>query len=383
MVNTKKKLNKKKIVKNIKSEQNNRKFKNLYFNYKKTSLLDSKLSLYKYKSLWRAAVKKIIEKIKNKKILKKFFKIFKFKVAKKDKETIDLTSRAVLEIKNQRFLRRKKYKIIALYRRYQFHTKDLSIKRLKIFKSIYNARLQSIFYIRYHYSNVFLLKRVLRFFYGFLHNKVWNKTKVIGKKKTNKLQNIFKFLEYRLEVFLYRCHFTDSYLQARQLIRHGFIFVNNFCVKSKHFIIDVNDIISINKRKYFFKLLLKAKDNILNFLNGYILNKNEIFDNFFINYRILHGMIFKSSKYLIYFLLQQFPKNFFGKQANATHKINFHKLKRKKSFMHFARQQKKWQEKELQKIRRFDSLIWKALRSTIYSLPKRNVKIVMSFNKTI
>lgn len=56
------------------------------------------------------------------------------------------------------------------------------------------------------------------------------------------------FMESRLESILYRSFFTQSIKNARQLILHGHVFVNNQIVKHGSYLLKENDIIEINSK---------------------------------------------------------------------------------------------------------------------------------------
>jgi ribosomal protein S4 len=66
------------------------------------------------------------------------------------------------------------------------------------------------------------LKRVFKFFYGYLKNNVWKKAYYESKYKKNKLLHFLNFLENRLIVVLFRMNLVLSLMQAKQFIRHGF-----------------------------------------------------------------------------------------------------------------------------------------------------------------
>lgn len=56
------------------------------------------------------------------------------------------------------------------------------------------------------------------------------------------------FMEKRLENILHRSFFTQSVKNARQLILHGHVFVNNQIIKHGSYILKENDIIEINSK---------------------------------------------------------------------------------------------------------------------------------------
>lgn len=91
-------------------------------------------------------------------------------------------------------------------------------------------------------------------YYGNLTNKELKKLYVIARaSEGNTTTNLLKLLERRLDIILYRLHFSHSIFNSRQLIRHGYIFVNNKRIKNINFLIQPGDLIQIDD--YYFYLL--------------------------------------------------------------------------------------------------------------------------------
>ena len=83
-----------------------------------------------------------------------------------------------------------------------------------------------------------------------LVKKIWRQKQKI---KINKIlaRTEFYFLdlmERRLESVLHRSFFTQSIKNARQLILHGHVFVNNQIVKHGSYLLKENDIVEINSK---------------------------------------------------------------------------------------------------------------------------------------
>lgn len=92
--------------------------------------------------------------------------------------------------------------------------------------------------------------KVLRLFYGSLSKKLFkNKIKFLKKKNFNSNYLMFlKLFEQRLDTVLFRSKFSKSVRNARQLITHGIINVNNKQVKYPAYILKESDLISINPK---------------------------------------------------------------------------------------------------------------------------------------
>nr|QYB23225.1 ribosomal protein S4 [Lithodesmioides sp. mgcode 4] len=90
-------------------------------------------------------------------------------------------------------------------------------------------------------------KQKISYFYGVLTNKYLKKliSKIVTKE--NSSYCLLKNLEMRLDSILYRAHFVNSFRDARQLISHGHVFVNNVQVKNHSFILVDGDVVSVSK----------------------------------------------------------------------------------------------------------------------------------------
>ena len=142
-------------------------------------------------------------------------------------------------------------------------------------------------------------RKIFSLFYGKLGKK-YLKNKINRVKKTNqnslKFQDyrrkILKFFESRLDAILYRSKFSYSVKNARQLILHGHILVNNKIVKTSSYIVKNNDLISIKMSK---KTVEIIRNNV---------DRSNFWpvppDNLCINYNILQIMVCLDNKKLIY-----------------------------------------------------------------------------------
>lgn len=71
----------------------------------------------------------------------------------------------------------------------------------------------------------------------------------------------FSLIERRLDVLLFRAGFVSSLFEANQMIKHRFIFVNNYFNQTPSFILKKGDIVSL-KPKF---LIRKKKNEFYNF----------------------------------------------------------------------------------------------------------------------
>jgi small subunit ribosomal protein S4 len=88
----------------------------------------------------------------------------------------------------------------------------------------------------------------LKLLYGGISKFFFKKSvKFILNAKYKKTYFLFlNIFEKRLDVILYRSKFSPSIRNARQLILHGIILVNNIVTKIKSFKLNPGDFISIN-----------------------------------------------------------------------------------------------------------------------------------------
>ena len=92
-------------------------------------------------------------------------------------------------------------------------------------------------------------------FYSFLNKNYLKFCVQNSNKLSNQLQNkinskvlFLNFIEKRLDVILFRSNFVLSIRNARQLIKHNHVFVNNKSVKESSFLIKSGDCISFSPK---------------------------------------------------------------------------------------------------------------------------------------
>lgn len=100
------------------------------------------------------------------------------------------------------------------------------------------------------YKNTLTETKKLKLFYGGLSKKLIKKLiKKTLNQKYKKINPLFlELFESRLDVTLYRSKFSTSIRNARQLILHNKILVNNRPVRIKSYLLKTGDLITINSK---------------------------------------------------------------------------------------------------------------------------------------
>jgi len=138
-------------------------------------------------------------------------------------------------------------------------TKVSKIRKTNCYYKFYD---QSVYQIpRYNnffsknYKQNLIVKKSFNLFYGSLSRNVLKRNVRTALVKSNRVQNrinsklFFKELfERRLDVILTRSHFTLSIMNARQLIAHGHVYVNNSCTTNGSMQLKKGDIITFSQK---------------------------------------------------------------------------------------------------------------------------------------
>lgn len=104
-------------------------------------------------------------------------------------------------------------------------------------------------------------KQKLRFNYGLTENQLYKYIKEARRRKGVTGLILLQLLEMRLDTICYNLGFASTIMQARQLVNHGHILINNKIVNIPSFQCRLNDVISI-KQKSNSKNLIKS--NLIN-----------------------------------------------------------------------------------------------------------------------
>lgn len=150
-----------------------------------------------------------------------------------------------------KFKKQKWQKFISLLTRYnqrrkkKFFTYDLNKYVLSRFTSSFKRK----------YKIILENKKKVNIFYGFLPKIRLKKQKNILIKKKYLFRNKFdrtlifiELFEKRLDVILYRSHFVRSIAEARQLILHKNVKINNKIVTKNSYFLKPGDLISIHPK---------------------------------------------------------------------------------------------------------------------------------------
>jgi ribosomal protein S4 len=126
------------------------------------------------------------------------------------------------------------------------------------------------------FGRVLNIKRIFKNFYlkktKFL--KLLLKRSNISKSKT--ITKLVSFLESQIDIILYRGYFVNSLYMSRQIINHGFIYINSKQICSKSIILSYGDIIELKTKNFITKknLLVSLKQRRLK-QNYIITTKNK------------------------------------------------------------------------------------------------------------
>ncbi len=123
--------------------------------------------------------------------------------------------------------------------------------------------------------------------------KIFNGTKKT--KLTQRTDGLILILERRLDVALVRLCFCRSISEARQLILHSKILVNNLPIKTCSYLLKNGDIISINN--IFNKSLY---NQIINNINLVYVEKQRYFSHLEVNYKTLEAIFLYSPQNINY-----------------------------------------------------------------------------------
>ncbi|MCS7053261.1 MAG: 30S ribosomal protein S4 [Ignavibacterium sp.] len=113
-------------------------------------------------------------------------------------------------------------------------------------------------------------KQKIKRIYGILETQFRNYFEKALKQKGKTGENLIKLLERRLDNVVYRIGFASSRKQARQLIKHGHILVNNKPVDIPSYLLKAGDSVQVREKSKKLDLihnsLKRVKDNTYNWI---------------------------------------------------------------------------------------------------------------------
>ena len=212
---------------------------------------------------------------------------------------------------------------------------------------------------RYLYQKLLKKKQIFKLFYGNL--KESQIKKLFKTKNKNKISLIIRQLESRLDLILYRSGLVHTLYEARQLIKHKKIYINESCVYSKNYILKPKDILFIDYRSktYIYNQLAYKMYNIYYVLSQNFLRESRFCFKPYLKFlsrkfrkaynrcfRARRGTSFrnlflKNNNFLQILLIQKFarkPRTLFRKKRKYSTKIKsntFYWGKNRRNFLTF------------------------------------------------
>lgn len=110
-----------------------------------------------------------------------------------------------------------------------------------------------------NYSLQLREKQKVKRIYGVLEKQFRRYFKIASKAKGITGRVLLQLLERRLDNVIFRAGIGISRSQARQIVRHNFIFVNSKRVNIPSFLVDKDDLVQVKAKE---KALNKIKDNL-------------------------------------------------------------------------------------------------------------------------
>ncbi|MGQ3685036.1 MAG: 30S ribosomal protein S4 [Candidatus Loosdrechtia sp.] len=112
------------------------------------------------------------------------------------------------------------------------------------------------------YGVQFREKQKVKRFYGILESQFRNYYRKAERQKGNTGENLLNMLEKRLDNVLYLIAFAASRSQARQIIRHGHITVNDKKVDIPSYLVRVGDVIKVKNNESSQNIIRSSIDQV-------------------------------------------------------------------------------------------------------------------------
>nr|YP_003795218.1 ribosomal protein S4 [Proteromonas lacertae]ADD46356.1 ribosomal protein S4 [Proteromonas lacertae] len=189
-------------------------------------------------------------------------------------QDINLTKKVKKHLTKQRYTHFSKYKISYFLRNklifknlklYFFHT-----KKWKFYDNFFLHNFLGVNVKRQFYSLKFISKQFLKKNSGaYFTERLFRRSLY----NTNYIYN-------RFDLVLYRTGFASSLKSARQLILHGFFFINHISIRNPNFLLSCGDLIEINLKKIYFLPFISTNLKYISFSNKFIRYFFRIFNLF-------------------------------------------------------------------------------------------------------
>jgi ribosomal protein S4 len=168
-------------------------------------------------------------------------------------------------------------------------------------------------------------------------------------------------------------NFVFSIVQAKQIIRHGLVFVNKKKIIYINYRIKKNDFIKVDTIRFYIRVCSSATSEALSNL---IITPELPY--LYIKHRRLLGVFLYDPLNNYTVLSKQIPSFFFGKKKVRYEKMNFHKLSRD------SREIETYKSKKNFIKRRFRTSPYKLAYYQLFEhvndqIPLKNVKLVLSY----
>ena len=129
------------------------------------------------------------------------------------------------------------------------------------------------------FANILGIKQTLKFFYN-INEKIFKKFLLISlKSSVIFIDKFISMLEKRLDIALFRSGLVKSIFNARQLINHKLVYVNNKIIINPNKKLNINDLIAIKSKPIELNYFLKniKAHNFTNYLEIDFKNNSFIF----------------------------------------------------------------------------------------------------------
>lgn len=277
-------------------------------------------------------------------------------------------------LKKQKVLRQKNYKFIHMYKNKGLHLSEKYFIDFELGRFMHDR--QMFFSEEYgpYAKNLFLIKSLFRFFYGRVKSKVVRKAFYSSRFKSDRILNFLNFFEARLITVICRLGFAWSVLQAKQMIKHGFISVNRRIVKFPEFKTEAGDFISISPLRFiktFQPKNLRFKKEEIDFLYN---NVEVELSHLYSKHRIHLGTILYNPSHTDQLLFSQKPNYFFGKdQVDFDDRVSFDQKGQKRNTIERLTAHKLFDDKTLKQAGPFVAFNLDKYKEVNDRIPEQNI----------